>query len=182
MSEANKKQVGGSHYAAGDKPQHWDIVAMHDLDYFQGQITKYVMRWKKKNGLQDLQKAAHFLQKYIELNTPSPQEVMKQEMLNFPRLEEIARQQEEAYKNEKPMPMHPLMSAVLYNDENFQCEGYYGDGTELYKCMYCRTTVRAKGLLGAYEKHPQCVAAKAEKARRSMAAVQVAPTPQVAGS
>jgi len=64
---ANDKQVGGKHYVA--KIQHWDIVAMHDLDYFQGQITKYVMRWKKKNGLQDLHKAQHFLEKYIELNT-----------------------------------------------------------------------------------------------------------------
>lgn len=65
---ANDRQVGGSHYKA--KTQHWDIVAEHDLDYFQGQITKYVMRWKKKNGLQDLEKARHFLDKYIELNTP----------------------------------------------------------------------------------------------------------------
>ena len=72
MSKANETQIGGSHYKTqtSDKPQHWDIVAMHNLDYFQGQITKYVMRWKNKNGLQDLQKAQHFLQKYIELNTP----------------------------------------------------------------------------------------------------------------
>ena len=74
---ANEKQVAGNHYKTSnpDIPQHWDIVALHNLDYFQGQITKYVMRWKNKNGLQDLQKAMHFLEKYIELNTPkSPQE------------------------------------------------------------------------------------------------------------
>lgn len=63
---ANERQIGGSHYKTG-KTQHWDIVAEHDLDYFQGQITKYVMRWKAKNGIQDLEKAAHFLEKYIEL-------------------------------------------------------------------------------------------------------------------
>lgn len=62
---ANDKQVGGKHYEAGH--QHWDIVHEHQLDYFQGQITKYVMRWKKKNGVQDLEKARHFLDKYIEL-------------------------------------------------------------------------------------------------------------------
>jgi Cdc6-like AAA superfamily ATPase len=49
------------------KLQHWDVVHHFDLDYFQGQITKYVMRWKDKNGLQDLRKAQHFLDKYIEL-------------------------------------------------------------------------------------------------------------------
>ena len=62
---ANDRQVAGKHYES--KIQHWDIVAEHDLDYFQAQITKYVMRWKLKNGIQDLQKAQHFIEKYIEL-------------------------------------------------------------------------------------------------------------------
>lgn len=66
---ANDRQVGGKHYKKVDGTvEHWDIVAQHGLDYFQGQITKYVMRWKDKGGLQDLEKARHFLEKYIELN------------------------------------------------------------------------------------------------------------------
>ena len=74
---ANDKQVAGSHYKTmtPDIPQHWDIVALHNLDYFQGQITKYVMRWKNKNGIQDLQKALHFLEKYIELSSPKEEPV-----------------------------------------------------------------------------------------------------------
>jgi len=40
---------------------------MHHLDYFQGQITKYVMRHRDKGGIEDLKKAQHFLAKYIEL-------------------------------------------------------------------------------------------------------------------
>ena len=63
---ANQRQVGGEHYKTGGR-EHWDIVVEHDLDYFQGQITKYVMRWKKKNGVEDLRKAQHFLEKYIEV-------------------------------------------------------------------------------------------------------------------
>lgn len=62
---ANERQVGGSHYAKAI--QHWDYVAANGLDYFQGQITKYVSRWRDKGGIQDLEKAAHFLQKYIEV-------------------------------------------------------------------------------------------------------------------
>jgi len=62
---ANAKQVGGEHYK--NPVQHWDWVASNELDYFQGQITKYVARWKKKGGIQDLEKARHFLDKYIEL-------------------------------------------------------------------------------------------------------------------
>jgi hypothetical protein len=64
---ANSRQVGGNHYNHGDKPQHWDLVDIYGWDYFQGQITKYVMRWRNKGGIQDLEKAGHFLQKYIEL-------------------------------------------------------------------------------------------------------------------
>lgn len=63
---ANTRQVGGDHYKTGGE-EHWDRVHRLGLDYFQGQITKYVERWKKKNGVQDLMKARHFLDKYIEL-------------------------------------------------------------------------------------------------------------------
>jgi hypothetical protein len=68
---ANERQVGGDHYKVGGE-EHWDRVARLGLDYFQAQITKYVERCWEKNGLQDLEKAQHFLQKYIELQTSEP--------------------------------------------------------------------------------------------------------------
>jgi hypothetical protein len=37
-----------------------------------GCITKYVERYQDKNGLQDLEKAQHFLQKLIELEGMKP--------------------------------------------------------------------------------------------------------------
>ena len=61
---ANDRQIGGNHYRT--EIQHWDWAAANELDYFQGCITKYVARHKKKNGLEDLLKAQHFLFKYIE--------------------------------------------------------------------------------------------------------------------
>lgn len=64
---ANNRQVGGGHYG-GTKLQHWDVVHLFELDYFQGQITKYLFRWRRKNGVEDLLKAQHFLEKYIELH------------------------------------------------------------------------------------------------------------------
>lgn len=66
---ANERQVGGDHYKTGSGIQHWDLVDMFGWDYFQGQVIKYLMRWKKKNGVQDLEKAKHYLEKYIELET-----------------------------------------------------------------------------------------------------------------
>ncbi len=62
---ANSRQVAGNHYSA--PIQHWDFAASNNFDYFQGQITKYVSRWKKKGGRTDLLKARHFLDKYLEI-------------------------------------------------------------------------------------------------------------------
>ncbi len=67
ISEANKTQVGGSHYKTGGE-EHWDrIWRLYGRGYFIGQITKYTERAHRKGGIQDLEKAQHFLQKYIEL-------------------------------------------------------------------------------------------------------------------
>jgi len=61
---ANMRQVGGEHYKG--VIQHWDYAISQEMPYLEGQITKYITRWRKKNGLQDLQKAKHFLDKLIE--------------------------------------------------------------------------------------------------------------------
>jgi hypothetical protein len=61
---ANDNQVGGNHYALPIQP--WDYTIANNLDYFQGTIVKYITRWRSKNGAEDLRKAAHFLEKYIE--------------------------------------------------------------------------------------------------------------------
>lgn len=62
----NDSQVGGSHYRS--EYQHWDFVqdCLCGL-YLEGCITKYVSRWRKKNGLQDLLKAQHYLAKLTSL-------------------------------------------------------------------------------------------------------------------
>jgi hypothetical protein len=62
---ANDRQVAGTHYQA--PYQHWDLVADTEMGYFEAQVTKYAIRHSKKNGLQDLEKALHFLDKYAEV-------------------------------------------------------------------------------------------------------------------
>lgn len=63
---ANERQVGGSHYKSMPL-EHWDLSVLYGWDPFQYQITKYVMRWRDKNGIQDLEKVVHFAQKYVEI-------------------------------------------------------------------------------------------------------------------
>lgn len=65
---ANEIQIDGTHYQTGGM-QHWDFAAaVYGPGYFKGCITKYVYRWRKKGGIADLQKAAHFLQKLNEVD------------------------------------------------------------------------------------------------------------------
>jgi hypothetical protein len=63
---ANDEQVGGTHYK-GKSIQPWDYIAANDLGYFEGNIVKYISRWKEKGGLDDLEKGRHYLDKLIEL-------------------------------------------------------------------------------------------------------------------
>lgn len=64
--KANERQIGGSHYK-GVTQEHWDRAAELRYDPMQYIITKWVERWRKKGGLQDLYKAKHAIEKYIEL-------------------------------------------------------------------------------------------------------------------
>lgn len=66
LASANDRQVGGNHYKK-HVMDHWDTVVLFELDYFQGNIWKYLWRWRDKAGLVDLEKALHYLQKYIEI-------------------------------------------------------------------------------------------------------------------
>ena len=63
---ANDKQVGGDHYGKAEL-QHWDWAWQNSYDPFQYIISKWLHRWRNKGGLEDLKKARHALDKYIEL-------------------------------------------------------------------------------------------------------------------
>lgn len=65
MTAPNQRQVGGDHYAGSY--QHWDFVIDYGLPYLEGCATKYLSRWRKKNGLQDLQKAHHYVEKIFSM-------------------------------------------------------------------------------------------------------------------
>jgi hypothetical protein len=70
MEDKNKEQVEHpSHYNQGI--EMWDYAHSQKLDFFEGNIVKYVTRWRHKNGAQDLYKAKEYLDKLIELNQKS---------------------------------------------------------------------------------------------------------------
>lgn len=58
-------QVGGDHYSKM-KIQPIDFIIANGIGYIEGNIIKYVCRYKSKNGVEDLKKAQHYLQMLIE--------------------------------------------------------------------------------------------------------------------
>lgn len=64
MERKSHKQVGGDHYFNAIQP--WDIIRAWDLNYWEGNIVKYVLRHKGKNKAEDLEKARHYLDYLIE--------------------------------------------------------------------------------------------------------------------
>lgn len=57
------KQHGGDHYAK-HTIQPWNIVDEYELNFYEGNALKYILR-KKANRVEDLQKAIHYLEKEI---------------------------------------------------------------------------------------------------------------------
>lgn len=70
MSNDYVAQEGGDHYQADY--QHWDWVIDCKVHYLAGNCTKYLSRWQKKNGVEDLRKAMSYLEKMIVVRKKSP--------------------------------------------------------------------------------------------------------------
>jgi Protein of unknwon function (DUF3310) len=61
------KQVGGDHYEK-HSIMPWDIIDEYSLNFYEGNIIKYILR-EKGSKLEDLKKAAHYLEKLISIHT-----------------------------------------------------------------------------------------------------------------
>lgn len=67
--KADNKQVAGSHYktAKENGVQHWTYCGVVNVPYYESASTKYLTRWYKKNGLEDLKKSLHYMEKRVEM-------------------------------------------------------------------------------------------------------------------
>lgn len=59
-------QVAGSHYK-DLKIQPIEYIHANNLGYAEGNVIKYVTRWRKKDGRKDLEKARHYIDLLLEL-------------------------------------------------------------------------------------------------------------------
>lgn len=69
--EANEVQVGGDHYKR-KRIQPWDAIVDWKMGFLDGNVVKYIARWKEKGGIEDLKKARHYLDKLIEVELDDP--------------------------------------------------------------------------------------------------------------
>ena len=65
MTKALDVQVGGAHYK-GLPIQPVQYIHANKIGYFEGNVIKYVSRWREKNGIADLEKAKHYIDLLIE--------------------------------------------------------------------------------------------------------------------
>jgi hypothetical protein len=65
---ALEKQVSGNHYK--DFPiQPVEFIHRNNIPYIEGNVIKYISRWRDKGGLADLEKAKHYIDLLIELES-----------------------------------------------------------------------------------------------------------------
>ena len=64
-------QVGGSHYK-DLVIQPVEYIHANNLPFIEGCVVKYITRWRSKGGIADLEKARHFIDLLIELESRKP--------------------------------------------------------------------------------------------------------------
>ena len=60
-----KNDIKPNHYG-GSEIDVIDFCQANNLDFMQGNVIKYVFRYKNKNGLEDLEKAKEYIDRMIE--------------------------------------------------------------------------------------------------------------------
>ncbi len=64
--KATDKQIGGKHYQLYSI-QPIEFIVANKLSFIQGCVIKYICRFDKKNGVEDLEKIKHYCDLQIQL-------------------------------------------------------------------------------------------------------------------
>lgn len=72
-ADALRKQEGGEHYK--DMPiQPAQYAFANGMHFLEGNVVKYISRWRFKDGIQDLKKARHCIDLLIQLEEQADKE------------------------------------------------------------------------------------------------------------
>tara|TARA_R110002126_G_scaffold497_1_gene3244 strand:- start:350 stop:682 length:333 start_codon:yes stop_codon:yes gene_type:complete len=56
--------INKEHYKGGIEPTEY--IKANSLDFFEGNVVKYITRWRKKDGINDLRKAKDYIEMLIK--------------------------------------------------------------------------------------------------------------------
>ena len=70
MNDPYDTQVGGNHYQTM-KIQPAEFINKNEMKFAEGNAIKYICRHVNKGGLQDLEKAKHYIDMIIERDYPA---------------------------------------------------------------------------------------------------------------
>jgi hypothetical protein len=68
--KSSKKQVGGNHYKKY-KIQPVEFIIKNNIGFVEGNVIKYILRFKDKGGIADLEKAKHYIELLIDSSKSS---------------------------------------------------------------------------------------------------------------
>ena len=70
-ARALDRQEGGNHYK-NCKIQPIEFITANGIGFCEGCAIKYLVRWRQKNGIEDLKKARHYIDLLIEFEERNP--------------------------------------------------------------------------------------------------------------
>lgn len=73
---ATYKQIGGTHYKTTIQPVQY--IHANNLNFFEGNVIKYITRHSSKGGKADLEKAIHYIEMLMEFEYPEKTEKDKE--------------------------------------------------------------------------------------------------------
>ena len=71
-------QIGGTHYS-DLSIEPIQFTEANGLGFHEGNVIKYISRWRNKNGLEDIRKALWYCERLLEVETARVEQEMRQE-------------------------------------------------------------------------------------------------------
>ena len=65
ITKPTSNQIGGNHYK-DCKIQPTEFIHANGIPFIEGNIIKYIVRHRNKNGVEDLKKAKHYIDLLIQ--------------------------------------------------------------------------------------------------------------------
>ena len=76
MNNKEKDNIKPDHYG-GSEIDVIDFCQANNLDFMQGNVIKYITRYRKKNGLEDIRKAVEYINRILADEYPEYEAIVK---------------------------------------------------------------------------------------------------------